>query len=64
MWKLLVTTGLSTIFNYFHTNQVCENSTNDLMTMIVLNFVMTSITLCAVVLKKSIKVVDNRVDFT
>lgn len=58
MWTILVTT----LFNYFHTNQVCENSTNDIMTMLVLNFVMTTITLCAVALKKPIKVVDNRVD--
>jgi hypothetical protein len=52
----------TTLFNYFHTNQVCENSTNDIMTMLVLNFVMTTITLCAVTLKKPVKVVDNRVD--
>lgn len=64
MWKLFVTTGLSTILNFFYANQVCEKSTNDIMTMLVLNFVMTSITLCAVVLKNPIKVVDNRVDIT
>ncbi len=50
------------IFNYFYTKKVCEDNVNELMTMSILNFVMITITMCAVLLKSPIRVVDNRVD--
>ena len=62
MWKELVTSGTSMIFNYFYTKKVCEDNVNELMTMYILNFVMITITMCAVLLKSPIRVVDNRVD--
>lgn len=52
------------LFNYFYTKEVCENNFSELVTLSILNLVMTCVTLCAVVLKNPIKVVDNRVDFT
>ena len=50
------------IFNYFYTKKVCEDNVNELMTISILNFVMITITMCAVLLKSPIRVVDNRVD--
>jgi hypothetical protein len=64
MWKEILTSGISTLFNYFHTKEVCENTFSELVTLSILNLTMTCITLCTLVLKKPIKVVDNRVDFT
>lgn len=52
------------LFNYFYTKEVCENNFSELVTLSILNLVMTCVTLCTVALKKPIKVVDNRVDFT
>jgi hypothetical protein len=64
MWKELLTSGGSMLFNYFYTKEVCENNFSELVTLSILNLVMTCVTLCTVALKKPIKVVDNRVDFT
>jgi hypothetical protein len=64
MWKELLATGISTLFNYFHTKEVCENNFSELTTLSILNLIMTCVTLCTLVFKKPIKVIDNRVDFT
>ena len=50
------------VFNYFNTKQMCEESTHELVTLSILNLVMITFTMCLVLLKNPIKVVDNRVD--
>jgi hypothetical protein len=60
MWKDIALYGASSIFNYFYTQQLCD--TNELMIMTCLNFVISVTTLCVVIMKSPIKVLDNRVD--
>ena len=62
MWKELIPSGISTLLNYFHVKRVCEDNTSELATLSLLNFVMITITMCIVLLKRPIHVVDNRVD--
>lgn len=66
MWKYIVlyttSSATSMIFNYFQTKQICEDNTNDLMVMSVLNFIMITMTVCMIALKSPIRVVDNRID--
>jgi hypothetical protein len=50
------------IFNYFQTKQMCEDNTNDLMVMSLINFVMITMAVCMIALKSPIRVVDNRID--
>jgi len=61
MWKEIALYGASSIFTYFHTEHMCGN-THDIFSMTILSFIINSITLAVVLLKKPIKVVDNRVD--
>ena len=61
MWKDIALYGASSIFTYFHTERMCGN-TRDIFSMTILSFIINSITLAVVLLKKPIKVVDNRVD--
>jgi hypothetical protein len=66
MWKDIilhtVSSASSMIFNYFQTKQMCEDNTNDLMVMSLINFVMITMTVCMIALKSPIRVVDNRID--
>ena len=66
MWKDIILYSISSVssmvFNYFNTKQMCEESTHELVTLSILNLVMITLTMCLVLLKSPIKVVDNRVD--
>ena len=66
MWKYIVlyttSSATSMIFNYFQTKQMCEDNTNDLMVMSLINFVMITMAVCMIALKSPIRVVDNRID--
>ena len=48
--------------NYFNVKRACEDNTSELVALSFLNFVMITITMCIVLLKRPIKVIDNRVD--
>jgi hypothetical protein len=66
MWKDIILHTISStssmIFNYFQTKQMCEDNTNDLMVMSLINFVMITMAVCMIALKSPIRVVDNRID--
>ena len=66
MWKDIILHTVSSvssmIFNYFQTKQMCEDNTNDLMVMSLINFVMITMAVCMIALKSPIRVVDNRID--
>jgi hypothetical protein len=66
MWKDIILHTISStssmIFNYFQTKQMCEDNTNDLMVMSLINFVMITMAVCMIALKSPIHVVDNRID--
>ena len=66
MWKDIILHTISStssmIFNYFQTKQMCEDNTNDLMVMSLINFVMITMVVCMIALKSLIRVVDNRID--
>jgi len=66
MWKDIILHSISStssmIFNYFQTKQMCEDNTNDLMVMSLINFVMITMVVCMIALKSPIHVVDNRID--
>jgi hypothetical protein len=66
MWKDIILHTISStssmIFNYFQTKQMCEDNTNDLMVMSLINFVMITMVVCMIALKSPIHVVDNRID--
>jgi hypothetical protein len=53
---------LELISPFYYTKQVCEDNLHDLMVLNCLNIVLTSITICVILLKSPIRVVDNRVD--
>ncbi len=66
MWKDIILYSISSVssmvFNYFNTKQMCEENNHELVTLSILNLVMVTLTMCLVLLKSPIKVVDNRVD--
>ena len=66
MWKDLILhsliSGISLCMNYFNVKRACEDNTSELVALSFLNFVMITITMCIVLLKRPIKVIDNRVD--
>jgi hypothetical protein len=47
---------------FYYTKQLCEDNLHDLIVLDCLNIVLTSITICVILLKSPIRVVDNRVD--
>uniref|UniRef100_A0A6C0IYV5 Uncharacterized protein n=1 Tax=viral metagenome TaxID=1070528 RepID=A0A6C0IYV5_9ZZZZ len=53
---------LELISPFYYTKQLCEDNLHDLMVLNCLNIVLTSITICVILLKSPIRVVDNRVD--
>ena len=53
---------LELISPFYYTKQVCEDNLHDLMVLNCLNIILTSITICVLLLKSPIRVVDNRVD--
>ena len=53
---------LELISPFYYTKQVCEDNLHDLIVLDCLNIVLTSITICVILLKSPIRVVDNRVD--
>ena len=53
---------LELISPFYYTKQLCEDNLHDLMVLNCLNIVLTSITICVILLKSPIHVVDNRVD--
>jgi len=46
----------------FYTKQICEDNLQDIVFLNYFNIILTSITLCVILLKSPIHVVDNRVD--
>jgi hypothetical protein len=53
---------LELISPFYYTKQLCEDNLHDLIVLDCLNIVLTSITICVILLKSPIRVVDNRVD--
>jgi len=47
---------------FFYTKQVCEDNFHDLVVLNCINIILTSITICVVLFKSPIHVVDNRID--
>ena len=47
---------------FYYTKQLCEDNLHDLIVLDCINIVLTSITICVILLKSPIRVVDNRVD--
>jgi hypothetical protein len=60
MWKDVALYGASSVLNYFYTKQMCDD--HEIMVMLSLNLMINLVTMCTVLLKNPIKVVDNRVD--
>jgi len=60
MWKDIALYGASSVFSYFYTQRMCD--THELMVMTCLNFMISITTLCVVLWKSPIRVIDNRVD--
>jgi len=60
MWKDIALYGASSVFSYFYTQRMCD--THELMVITCLNFMISITTLCVVLLKSPIRVIDNRVD--
>lgn len=60
MWKDIALYGASSVFSYFYTQQMCD--THELMVMTCLNFMISITTLCVILLKSPIRVIDNRID--
>jgi hypothetical protein len=48
--------------DFFYTRQICEDNLQDIVFLNCFNIMLTSITLCVILLKSPIHVVDNRVD--
>jgi hypothetical protein len=48
--------------DFFYTKQICEDNLQDIVVLTCLNIMLTSITLCVILFKSPIHVVDNRVD--
>lgn len=46
----------------FYTKHICEDNLHDLMVLNCLNIILTSITMCVILFKSPIRVIDNRVD--
>ena len=53
---------LESISPFYYTKQVCEDNLHDLMVLNCLNIILTTVTICVILLKSPIRVVDNRVD--
>ena len=53
---------LELISPFYYTKQVCEDNLHDLMVLNCLNIILTTVTICVILLKSPIHVVDNRVD--
>jgi hypothetical protein len=53
---------LELISPFYYTKQLCEDNLHDLIVLDCINIVLTSITICVILLKSPIRVVDNRVD--
>jgi len=53
---------LESISPFYYTKQVCEDNLHDLMVLNCLNIILTTVTICVILLKSPIHVVDNRVD--
>jgi hypothetical protein len=53
---------LESISPFYYTKHVCEDNLHDLMVLNCLNIILTSITMCVILFKSPIRVVDNRVD--
>ena len=47
---------------FYYTKQLCEDNLHDLIVLDCINIILISITLCVVLFKSPIRVVDNRVD--
>mgnify|MGYP003325217558 len=60
MWKDIALYGVSSVFSYFYTRQMCDN--HEVMVMLSVNLVVNLVTMCAVLLKNPVRVIDNRVD--
>jgi len=60
MWKDIALYGASSVFSYFYTQRMCD--THELMVMLSVNLVVNLVTMCAVLLKSPVRVIDNRVD--
>ena len=53
---------LESISPFYYTKQLCEDNLHDLIVLDCINIMLISITLCVILLKSPIRVVDNRVD--
>ena len=53
---------LESISPFYYTKQLCEDKLHDLIVLDCINIILISITLCVVLFKSPIHVVDNRVD--
>ena len=53
---------LESISPFYYTKQLCEDKLHDLIVLDCINIILISITLCVVLFKSPIRVVDNRVD--
>lgn len=62
MWKDVIFYGVSSIFTYFNTKQMCDMS--HLHVILGVNMFINILTLITVAIKKPIRVIDNRVDYT
>ena len=60
MWKDIALYGASSMFTYFNTREMCDK--HEMMVMIYTNFILNLITMCIVLFKSPVKVIDNRVD--
>jgi len=53
---------LDSISPFYYTKQLCEDNLHDLIVLDCINIMLTSITLCIILFKSPIHVVDNRID--
>ena len=53
---------LESISPFYYTKQLCEDNLHDLIVLDCINIMLISITLCVILFKSPIHVVDNRVD--